>query len=164
MKDEDIIYRIDPVEQNAVDFWENGEYWLGYSCQFFEDFSIRWWWFSYIQLTRYYKKIDFFPCMLYIHTLQYWILRKLSVGRDRRAVSSAVQYSEQLWPRISRKHNSANRVENLSPAMGRGIDSRNRIWNWVAKLHRLGGPVRQPYAYLVSSPHSGTKVTDTDIF
>ncbi len=25
-----------------------------------------------------------------------------------------------------------------------------------------GGPVRQPYAYLVPSPHSGTKVTDTE--
>ena len=23
--------------------------------------------------------------------------------------------------------------------MGRGIDSRNRVWNWVAKLHRLAG-------------------------
>jgi hypothetical protein len=30
-------------------------------------------------------------------------------------------------------------VENLSPAIGRGIDSRNRVWNWVAKLHRLAG-------------------------
>ncbi len=27
------------------------------------------------------------------------------------------------------------RVGNLSPAMGRGISSRNRVWNWVAKLH-----------------------------
>ncbi len=26
-----------------------------------------------------------------------------------------------------------------------------------------GGPVRQPYAYLVPSPHSGTKVTDTEV-
>ncbi len=25
-----------------------------------------------------------------------------------------------------------------------------------------GGPVRQPYAYLVPSPRNGTKVTDTD--
>ncbi len=25
-----------------------------------------------------------------------------------------------------------------------------------------GGPVRQPYAYLVPCPHNGTKVTDTD--
>ncbi len=30
-------------------------------------------------------------------------------------------------------------VKNLSPAMGRGIDSRNRVWNWVAKLRRLAG-------------------------
>ncbi len=55
-------------------------------------------------------------------------------------------------------------VENLSPAMGRGIDSRNWVWNWVAKLHRLhGGPVRQPYAYLVPSHRSGTKVPDTGV-
>ncbi len=32
-----------------------------------------------------------------------------------------------------------NGVGNLSPAMGRGIGSRNRVWNWVAKLHRLAG-------------------------
>jgi hypothetical protein len=53
-----------------------------------------------------------------------------------------------------------SRVGNLSPAMGRGIDSKNRVGNRVAKLH--SGPVRQPYAYLVPSPHSGTYVTDTD--
>ncbi len=29
--------------------------------------------------------------------------------------------------------------ENLSPAMGRGIDSRNRVWNLVGKLLRLTG-------------------------
>ncbi len=27
----------------------------------------------------------------------------------------------------------------LNHAMGRGIDSRNRVWNWLAKLHRLVG-------------------------
>ncbi len=32
---------------------------------------------------------------------------------------------------------TGNWVENLSPAMGRGIDSRNRVWNWIAKLHKL---------------------------
>ncbi len=35
--------------------------------------------------------------------------------------------------------------------MGRGIHSRNRVWNWIVK--KAGGPVRQPYAYLVLSPH-----------
>ncbi len=28
---------------------------------------------------------------------------------------------------------------NLSPAMGRGISSSNRVWNWVAKLHIPAG-------------------------
>ncbi len=36
------------------------------------------------------------------------------------------------------------RVENLSPAMGRGIDSRKRVWNRVAKLHRLAGRYDNP--------------------
>jgi hypothetical protein len=36
------------------------------------------------------------------------------------------------------------RVENSSPAMGRGIDSRNRIRNRVAKLHRLAGRYDNP--------------------
>jgi hypothetical protein len=35
-------------------------------------------------------------------------------------------------------------VGNLSPAMGRGIDSRNRVWNGVAKLHRLSGRYDNP--------------------
>ncbi len=30
-------------------------------------------------------------------------------------------------------------VENWSPTMGRGINSRNRVWNWVGKLDRLAG-------------------------
>jgi len=30
-----------------------------------------------------------------------------------------------------------------------------------SKATLAGGPVRQPYAYLVPSPHSWTKVTDT---
>jgi hypothetical protein len=32
----------------------------------------------------------------------------------------------------------------LSPAMRRGIDSRNRVWNWVAKLHMLAGRYDNP--------------------
>jgi hypothetical protein len=36
------------------------------------------------------------------------------------------------------------RVENLRPAMGRGINSRNRVWNWLAKLHRLAGQYDNP--------------------
>ncbi len=28
--------------------------------------------------------------------------------------------------------------------IGRGIDSRNRVWNWVAKLHRLAGRYDNP--------------------
>ncbi len=31
------------------------------------------------------------------------------------------------------------RVENLCPAMGRGINSRNWVWNWVGRLHSLAG-------------------------
>ncbi len=38
-----------------------------------------------------------------------------------------------------------NWVGNLSPAMGQGIDSRNRVWYRVAKLHRLAGRYNNPY-------------------
>ncbi len=50
------------------------------------------------------------------------------------------------------------RVENLSLSMGRGICSRNRVWNWVAKLYWLAAKLAstKPYAYLVPSPQSGT--------
>jgi hypothetical protein len=41
--------------------------------------------------------------------------------------------------------------QNLSPGMGRGINSRNRVWNWVAKLHSLAASTT-PCAYLVPSP------------
>ncbi len=36
------------------------------------------------------------------------------------------------------------RVGILSPAVGREIDSRNRVSNWVAKLHRLAGRYDNP--------------------
>ncbi len=32
----------------------------------------------------------------------------------------------------------------LSPAIGRGINTWNRVWNWVAKLHRLAGRYDNP--------------------
>ncbi len=42
------------------------------------------------------------------------------------------------------KNYFATRVENLSPAVGRGINSKNRVWNWVAKLQRLAGRYDNP--------------------
>ncbi len=46
-------------------------------------------------------------------------------------------------------------VENLRPALGRGIDSRNRVWNWTAKLY-IGW---RAYAYLVHiAPKAGLKL------
>jgi hypothetical protein len=50
------------------------------------------------------------------------------------------------------------RVENLSPAMGRGIDSRNRVWNWVAKLHRLAGRYNKPIPTWFLVPIEGLKL------
>ena len=49
------------------------------------------------------------------------------------------------------------RVENLSPAMGRGIDSRNQVWNWVAKLHRLAGRYGNPMPTWFLAPIAGLK-------
>ncbi len=50
------------------------------------------------------------------------------------------------------------RGENLSPAMRRGIDSRNRLWNWVAKLHRLAGRYDNPMPTWFLVPIAGLKL------
>jgi hypothetical protein len=50
------------------------------------------------------------------------------------------------------------RVENLSPAMGRGIDSRSRVWNWVAKLHTLAGRYDNPMPTWFLAPIAGLKL------
>ncbi len=42
--------------------------------------------------------------------------------------------------------------------MGRGIDSRNRIWNWVAKLHRLAGRYNNPMPTWFLAPIAGLKL------
>jgi hypothetical protein len=43
--------------------------------------------------------------------------------------------------------------------MGRGIDSRNRVWNWVAKLHRLAGRYDSPMPPWFLAPISDTGLT-----
>ncbi len=42
--------------------------------------------------------------------------------------------------------------------MGRGIDSRNRVWNWVAKLHRLAGRYDNPMPTWFLAPIAGLKL------
>ncbi len=70
-------------------------------------------------------------------------------------------YSYSLWARIQKE----NRAENLSPVMGRGIDSRNRVWNWVAKLHRLAGRYDNPMPTWFLDPTEGLKDTvSRDLF
>jgi hypothetical protein len=49
-------------------------------------------------------------------------------------------------------------VENLRPAMGWGIDSRNRAWDWVAKLHRLLGRYDNPMPTWFLVPIAGLKL------
>ncbi len=46
----------------------------------------------------------------------------------------------------------------LSPAMGRGIDSRNQVWNWIAKLHRLAGRYDNPMPTWFLAPIAGPKL------
>jgi hypothetical protein len=48
-----------------------------------------------------------------------------------------------------------NCVGNLSPAMGRGNASRNRVWNGVAKLHRLAGRYDNPMPTWFLAPIAG---------
>ncbi len=46
--------------------------------------------------------------------------------------------------------------------MGRGIDSRNRVWNWVAKLHRLAGRYDNPMpTWFIIAPIAGLKLPTT---
>ncbi len=56
--------------------------------------------------------------------------------------------------------------QNLSPAVGRGIDYRNRVSNWVAKLHRLAGRYENPMPFWFLAPIAGLKllkmIPDTD--
>ncbi len=52
----------------------------------------------------------------------------------------------------------ASWVENLSPAMGRGIDFRNKFWNWVANLHRLAGRCDNPMPTWFLTPIAGLKL------
>jgi hypothetical protein len=42
--------------------------------------------------------------------------------------------------------------------MGRGIDSRNPVWNWVAKLHRLTGRYDNPMPTWFLAPIAGLKL------
>jgi hypothetical protein len=42
--------------------------------------------------------------------------------------------------------------------MGRGIDSRNRVWNWVAKLHRLASRYDNPMPTWFLAPIAGLKL------
>jgi hypothetical protein len=51
-----------------------------------------------------------------------------------------------------------SRVGNLSPAMGRGIDSRNRVWKGVAKLHRQAGRYDNPMPTWFLAPIVGLKL------
>jgi hypothetical protein len=53
------------------------------------------------------------------------------------------------------------RDKNLRPTMGSRNQFQGLILELCSQATWAGGPVRQPYAYLVPSPLSGTKVTDT---
>ncbi len=46
----------------------------------------------------------------------------------------------------------------LCPAMGRGINSRNRVWNWVGKLDRLAGWYDNPMPTWFLTPIVGLKL------
>ncbi len=50
------------------------------------------------------------------------------------------------------------RVGNLSPAMGRGINSRNQVWNWVYKQHRPVGRYDNPMPTWFLAPIAGLKL------
>ncbi len=55
-------------------------------------------------------------------------------------------------------HANAIQSRKLKTRFGARNQFQDRVWNWVAKLHRLAGQYDNP----MPSPHSGTKVTDTE--
>ncbi len=75
----------------------------------------------------------------------------LSAGEGRQegpCIFSYMYYFSLILSNVRSVHTTNDRslrVEYLCPAIGRrGIDSRNRVWNWVAKLHRLAGRYDNP--------------------
>ncbi len=73
-----------------------------------------------------------------------------SVG-NREVVRVEGCYSARAHPSLQQAS-----IENLSPAMNWGVDSRNRVWNWVAKLQRLAGRYDNPMPMWFLAPISGT--------
>ncbi len=74
-----------------------------------------------------------------------------------------VRRTEMVWhKRKIQMQGGKNRVGNLSPAMGRGIDFRNRVWNWVAKLHGLAGQYDNPMPTWFIVPIAGLKLPTLD--
>ena len=74
-----------------------------------------------------------------------------SKGHNRRCTNTALYLPTHAMMKY--------RVENLSPAMGREIDSRNRVWNRVAELHRLAGLYGNPMPTWFQAPKTGLKGT-----
>ncbi len=68
-------------------------------------------------------------------------------GRARRIYDSACaahqRSAEVCWTNPHPQH-GVDLSRKLKSAMGRSIDSRNHVWNWVAKLHRLAGRYDNP--------------------
>ncbi len=85
-----------------------------------------------------------------------WFLRNAWSRKSRVRLPFNMALIDIFWSvrRTSRK----DWVENLSPALGRGIDSRNRVWNWVAKLHRLAGRYNNPMPTWFLAPIAGLKL------
>jgi hypothetical protein len=64
-------------------------------------------------------------------------------------------------PNLTREKNLSR---NFSPAMGRGIDSMNRVWNGVAKLHRLADRYDNPMPNWFLAPIAELKLPTLDLF
>ncbi len=76
-----------------------------------------------------------------------WRCPVLETESDRRQRQSAK--GENIWTEY---------LPDQSPAMGLGINSRNRVWNWVAKLHRLAGRYDNPMPTWFLAPIAGLKL------
>jgi hypothetical protein len=82
-----------------------------------------------------------FPRKIKILGLPFW-----TISQKRKTLRILFQTIKRkiFWNLRWCLHDAFYDLWNWSPAKGRGIDSRNRVWKWVAKQHRLAGRYDNP--------------------
>jgi hypothetical protein len=151
MKDEDnLSYRTCSAECNRLfEKMENAD--LVIAASFLKTFLSDGDDFRTISWPRYYRKKLFFPCMLHYSN-------ECEKAWCRGGERSVLKYSEQLWPRISRKHISANSQKLKSRYGARNRFQEPSLKLSIAKLPRLAGRYDNPMPAWFLAPIAGLKL------